>query len=174
MPRTPWSVRSTTSSMNQESCSGVMPRAVAAKVWIDWPTMSMRWTIGSSMPRGRSARIFAIASLTSFSARSVGTSSRNSIEVSELPSVTVELMCLTPATPATASSTFRVTWVSSSEGAAPDWVMVTAITGTSMLGARVMGMSRKASTPSTVSTANSTMDGIGRRIAAPEMFSATV
>ena len=40
--------------------------------------------------------------------------------VSDEPSVTVEVMCLTPLTPAMASSIFLVTCVSSSAGAAPD------------------------------------------------------
>ena len=39
-----------------------------------------------------------------------------------------------PDTPATESSTTRVTWVSSSPGSAPFWVTVTAITGSWMFG----------------------------------------
>ena len=45
--------------------------------------------------------------------------------VDDDPSVTVEMMCQTPLTLETASSTFFVTCNSSSEGAAPDWVMST-------------------------------------------------
>jgi hypothetical protein len=45
--------------------------------------------------------------------------------VDDDPSVTVETTCQTPLTLATASSTFFVTWDSSSDGAAPDWVMRT-------------------------------------------------
>ena len=41
--------------------------------------------------------------------------------VTEEPSVTVEVWCLTPFTPAMASSIFLVTCISSSDGAAPDW-----------------------------------------------------
>ncbi len=72
------------------------------------------------MVRGRSLRMRAIASFTSLRARSWFTSSRNSISVTEEPSVTVEVWCLMPLTPAIASSIFFVTCVSSSEGAAPD------------------------------------------------------
>ena len=46
-----------------------------------------------------------------------------------MPSVIVEVMCLTPCTPATESSTRFVTWVCSSDGAAPDWVIVTETIG---------------------------------------------
>ena len=51
----------------------------------------------------------------------------------------VEVMCLTPLTPATASSTFLVTCVSSSDGAAPDCVHANRTIGMSMLGKRVTG-----------------------------------
>ncbi len=81
----------------------------------------MRWTIGSSMVRGSSLRMRAMASFTSLSARSWLISRRNSMAVTEEPSVTVEVWCLTPFTPAMASSIFLVTCTSSSEGAAPDW-----------------------------------------------------
>ena len=78
-----------------------------------------------------------------------------------VPSVTVLVTCFTPDTLATASSTFFVTWASSSEGAAPASVTVTATTGMSTLGARVMGSIRNATSPSSVSTVNSTSGGIG-------------
>ena len=81
----------------------------------------MRVTIGSSMVRGSSARMRAMASLTSLRARSWLTSRRNSMVVTEEPSVTVEVWCFTPLTPAMASSIFLVTCTSSSDGAAPDW-----------------------------------------------------
>ena len=73
-----------------------MPGEDAAKVRIDWPSTSMRWMIGSSMSRGRSVRILAIASLTSLSARSWLISRRNSMTVVDMPSVIVDMMCLTP------------------------------------------------------------------------------
>ena len=59
----------------------------------------------------------------------------------------VEMMCLTPVMPATASSTCLVTCVSSSAGAAPDCVTVTETIGTSMLGKRVIGSWRKLKMP---------------------------
>ena len=137
-----------------------------------WPAMSMRSMIGSSMPRGRSARILATASRTSFSARSLLTSSRNSMAVRLVPSVTVDSRCFTPVTAATASSIFFVTCASSSPGAAPGWVTVMDTMGTSMLGVRVIGSMAKPTSPRIVSTANSTSGGIGLRMAAPEMLNA--
>lgn len=44
---------------------------------------------------------------------------RNSADVEDIPSVTVEVIVLTPAMPATAFSTGRETCVSISAGAAP-------------------------------------------------------
>ena len=49
------------------------------------------------------------------------------------------MMCLTPLTPATASSTRFVTWFCSSDGAAPDCVTVIETIGMSMFGKRVIG-----------------------------------
>ena len=90
------------------------------------PSMSMRLMIGSSIVRGRSVRILAIWSFTSLSARSTSTEPTvNCTIVDDDPSVTVETTCHTPLTLATASSTFFVTCNSSSDGAAPDWVMST-------------------------------------------------
>ena len=101
----------------------------------------MRLTIGSSIVRGRSARILAIWSFTSLSARSMSTEpTLNCTTVTDEPSVTVEIMCQTPLTLETASSTFFVTCDSSSDGAAPDWVMTTWTIGMSMLGNRVIAI----------------------------------
>ncbi len=132
------------------------------------PAISTREMIGSSIVRGRLMRIFEIASFTSLTARSWLISSRNSMVVVEMPSVMVERTCFTPFTPATESSTHFVTWVCNSEGAAPDWVIVTATIGMSMFGKRVIGSDRKVTSPSTISTRNSTMEGSGLRIAQAE------
>ena len=132
------------------------------------PAISTRLMIGSSMVRGRLMRIFEIASFTSLTARSWFTSRRNSIVVIDEPSEMVERMCLTPFTPATESSTHFVTWVCNSAGAAPDCVIVTETIGMSMLGNRVIGRARKLTRPSTISTRNSTSEGIGLRIAQAE------
>ena len=134
------------------------------------PAISTRETIGSSMVRGRFCRILAMASLTSLVARSSFTSRRNSIVVVEMPSVMVERTCLTPCTPATESSTHFVTWVCNSDGAAPDWVIVTATIGMSMLGKRVIGRLRKLTSPRTIRTRNRTTDGRGLRIDQAEML----
>ena len=56
------------------------------------------------------------------------------IRVEESPWLTVEAMVWMSAMPETASSTGRVTWVFSSDGAAPDWVTSTMTTGNSTLG----------------------------------------
>jgi hypothetical protein len=133
----------------------------------------MRWITGSSMVRGRSALILAIASLTSLTARSVFTSSLNSISVTEEPSVSVDITCLTPVILATASSTRLLTWLSSSAGAAPDWVTVTEISGTSMFGKRVTGSFENESSPSTQSTTKSRIDGTGLRIDQAEKLTFT-
>jgi hypothetical protein len=101
--------------------------------------MSSRSMIGSSMLRGRSARILAMASLTSFSARSVFTSRRNSTTVDDWPSVRLEMTFLTPVMLATASSTRLEIWLSSSAGAAPACVTLIWMSGTSMFGKRVIG-----------------------------------
>ena len=124
----------------------------------------MRWMTGSSIVRGKSPRFVAIASLTSFRARSRSVSSRNSRTVVDVPSVSVDVMCFTPAIFATASSTTFVTCVSSSAGAAPDCVIFTDTIGISMFGKRVTGSCLKLKTPSSISTANRTIAGTGRRI----------
>ena len=84
--------------------------------------------------------------------------------VDDDPSVTVDTMCQTPLTLATASSTFFVTCNSSSDGAAPDWVMSTWTIGMSMFGNRVIDMVRKLIRPRIVKTANATIAGMGLRI----------
>ena len=84
--------------------------------------------------------------------------------VEDDPSVTVEMMCQTPLRLATASSTFFVTCNSSSDGAAPDWVISTCTIGMSMFGKRVIDIVRKLTRPRMVRTANATTAGMGRRI----------
>src|SRR6185437_7784499 len=84
--------------------------------------------------------------------------------VEEDPSVTVEAMCQTPLTLATASSTFFVTCDSSSEGAAPDWVISTWTIGMSILGKRVIDIVRKLTRPRIVRTTKATIAGMGLRI----------
>src|SRR3979411_1866436 len=70
-------------------------------------------------------------------------------------------MCLTPTTPDAPFSTFLVTWVSSSLGAAPVWTMVIVTIGMSMLGIWVIGKVFRLTAPSAISTTKSTNDGIG-------------
>ncbi len=117
------------------------------------------------MLRGRSVLILAIWSLTSFSALSMSTEpTLNWTMVTEEPSVTVEMMCQTPFRLETASSIFLVTWLSSSDGAAPDWVICTCTIGMSMFGKRVIDIVRKLTRPSTVKTTKPTIAGIGLRM----------
>ena len=134
------------------------------------PAISTRLMIGSSMVRGSVTRTLAMASFTSLTARSTFTSRRNSMVVAETPSEIVEMMCLTPFTPATASSTTFVTWVCSSEGAAPAWVTWIATIGMSMFGNCVIGSERKLTSPRIIRTRNSTIEVIGLRIAQAEML----
>src|SRR5579863_9504200 len=94
----------------------------------------------------------------------------NCTMVEDDPSVTVEMMCQTPLTLETASSTFFVTCDSSSEGAAPDWVISTCTMGMSMLGNRVTDIVRKLTRPSSISTEKARIAGIGRRIDQAEML----
>ena len=95
---------------------------------------------GSSIVRGRSARMRATASLTSLSARSVLVSSAELDDRScDEPSVTVELMCLTPVTPATASSMLLRDLRLELGRRRARLVDVTCTIGTSMLGKRVIG-----------------------------------
>src|ERR1700704_4330192 len=81
-------------------------------------------------------------------------------------------MCLTPTTPDAAFSTFLVTWVSSSLGAAPVWTIVIVTIGMSMLGIWVIGRVFRLTAPSAISTTKSTNDGIGLRIDQAEMLRA--
>ena len=97
-------------------------------------------------------------------------SSQNSITVEDLPSVNVEVTCLTPETLDTASSTLRATCVSSSAGAAPDWVTVTEMIGTSMFGNLVIGRLLNDTQPSASSTTKSSTEGTGWRIDQAEML----
>ncbi len=141
-----------------------------AKVMIAWPSTSMRVTTGVSTSPGRSPMIWSIASLTSCTALSVGTSMRNSTAVVVEPSLTVEMTFFTPVRPATASSISRVTCFSSSAGAAPLCVVVTATSGTSMLGNRVIGSELNDCQPSTISRQNARMGAIGLRMDQAEKF----
>src|SRR5271166_4104025 len=88
----------------------------------------------------------------------------NCTMVDDEPSVTVEIRCQTPLRLATASSTFFVTCDSSSDGAAPDWVISTCTIGMSILGKRVIDIVRKLTMPRMVRTAKATTAGMGRRI----------
>lgn len=124
----------------------------------------MREMTGSLMVRGSSMRMRVMASFTSLRARSALVSSWNSTVVTEAPSVSTNVMCLTPTTGDTASSTRRDTWVSSSDGEAPACVTVTEISGKSMFGKRSTGKPRNAMTPSAVRMRNRMIDGTGRRI----------
>ena len=79
-----------------------------------------------------------------------------------------EVMCFTPRTPAIESSTHFVTWVWSSDGAAPACVIATETMGTSIFGMRVTGSPRKLTRPRTIRTRNRTSGPIGLRIAQAE------
>src|ERR1700722_7314831 len=88
----------------------------------------------------------------------------NCAMVDDDPPVTVQTMGQTPLTLGTASSTFFGTCDSSSDGAAPDWVMSTWTIGMSMFGNRVIDIVRKLMSPRIVRTPNQTIAGMGLRI----------
>ena len=124
------------------------------------------------MLRGRSARM-RVTGVLDVVERAIGIgSSRNVIDVFEMPSVIVELMWWAPATPETASSTFLVTWLSSSPGAAPNCEIVTVMSGTSTFGMRVIGSLLKLMKPSATMAADMTMGVTGCRIDHAEILSA--
>ena len=117
------------------------------------------------MPCGKSARIWVTALRTSLTARSVSVPRRNSAVVTEMPSEISEVMWRTPAIPATAVSTCRVTEFSISSGDAPARLTETVTIGKLTFGVAFTGSRRKEKMPITVSSRNRTMVGIGRRIA---------
>src|SRR6202047_4320570 len=84
----------------------------------------------------------------------------------------LDVMCLTPTTPAAAFSTFFVTCVSNSLGAAPVWATVMVTMGMSMLGICVIGSVFRLTTPSTNRTTKNTNGGMGLRIDQAEMLRA--
>src|SRR5215470_5821517 len=128
--------------------------------------------MGSSMVRGRLERTRATASLTSLRARSVLVSNRKVTTVLEMPSVIEELIWWAPSMPETASSSVLVTCVSSSAGPAPNWVIVTEMTGTSMFGSWVIGSLAKVRYPSATSAADITIGASGCRIDHAEKLTA--
>ena len=80
---------------------------------------SIRWTIGSSISRGRSPRIAAILPRTSCEALTAETSSWNSTTMFERPSCEIDSMWFTPSTVLISSSIFFVTSRSTVSGPAP-------------------------------------------------------
>src|SRR6202158_2191074 len=76
----------------------------------------------------------------------------------------LDVMCLTPTTPAAAFSTFFVTCVANSLGAAPVWATVMVTIGMSMLGICVIGRVFILTAPSTIRTTKNTNGGMGLRI----------
>ena len=81
-------------------------------------------------------------------------------------------MWWTPATLETASSILLVTCASSSAGAAPNWAMMTEMTGTSMFGMRVIGSLMKLTTAERHDGRSHTRGGSGCRIDQAEMLNA--
>ena len=102
-----------------------------------------------------------MASRTSSSAGSSAVSRWNSTKVTDCPSVTEEIVRLTPSSVATAFSTRRVTSVSSCAGAAPGRFTVTVTIGKAMSGKRETGSWWNANSPATHSAMNSRIAGSG-------------
>src|SRR3546814_17740071 len=79
-------------------------------------------------------------------------------------------MSLTLPIEAIADSTRWVIWVSISVGTAPGWETITLAAGKLTSGIWLMSMFMNPATPSTVSMKNSTIGGIGLRIAQADML----
>jgi hypothetical protein len=95
----------------------VLPESVY--VMIGAAPTSMRATVGSSISRGRSARVCATRSRASVAASMTSTSRLNSMTRIETESREKLWIAFTPGSETIASSSFSVTWVSTSEGLAP-------------------------------------------------------
>ncbi len=134
------------------------------------PSTSIRETVGSWMPAGRSTRTLATASRTSATARSIGVPMLNWTKTRDWPSIASEVMLSMLPTPATAASTFCMIWVSTSWGEAPGWYTWTNTTGKVTSGLRVTGSRMNATTPMNSSTTNRTIGDTGWRIAHAEIF----
>ena len=134
------------------------------------PSMSMRLICGSKMPSGSEPLMLAIASRTSFTARSTGVPIVNCTKVCELPSSMRVDIESTPFTPRNAASTFCETWVSISVGAAPGCTITTWAAGKLTSGLLFTCMRMKLTTPARVSATNKTIGTTGLRIAQEEML----
>src|SRR6185437_14982653 len=132
--------------------------------------MSMRVTVGSWMPCGRSTRTLATASRTSATARSIGVPMLNCTKTRDWPSIASEVMLSMLPTLATAASTFCMICVSTSCGEAPCCSTCTSTTGKLTSGFRVRGRRLKATVPRNSSTTNSTTGETGWRMAQAEIF----
>ena len=100
----------------------------------------------------------------------MGVPIENWMKVSEDPSDTVELISSMPLRLRTAASTRWVTWVSSSVGAAPGWVIWTIAAGNSISGSFCTSMRAKATTPARNNAAKMTSGGTGLRIDQADML----
>ena len=101
---------------------------------IGWSSKSNRVTVGGSISRGSCARVDSTWARTSSVAFCMLVPMLNCTRVVDAPWVTTEDIDCTSVMPASEFSIWRVTWVFSSCGAAPDWVTVTIATGNSMFG----------------------------------------
>lgn len=97
---------------------------------------SIFWTVGSSMPFGRSGIVSWRRSRTSCVATSVFFSSTKRMTTWETPSLVIDVISSMPLIVLTASSIFSVISVSTSSGAAPGRRVVTTTTGMSTFGKR--------------------------------------
>ena len=111
-----------------------------------------------------------MASRTSLTARSVGVPIANWTNVLELPSRIVELISSIPLTPRTAASTFCVTCVSISLGAAPGCEMLISAAGKSISGLSLMLIREKDRVPARSNAMNRTIGATGLRIDHAEML----
>ena len=160
-------------STYHESCCASQPEpgsSRSAYTSTTRPEVGSLLMMGSRMSAGRSERTCETASRTSVTASVMFFSSWNSTVIVVTPSSTVVYMFLMPVTVATESSILRATSVSSWAGAAPGWVTVTVTIGSWMSGKSCTSVMRKASSPASVSSANSRIAGTGLRMEKAEKF----
>ena len=169
-PGTASSRRVRVSSTNQDSASSSSWFEAMANARMGWLDSSSLVMMGSRRSAGRSERTRETAERTSSTASCTGFSSWNSAAMVAVPSVSVEVMCLSPWVVAMAFSILRATSLSSCPGAAPGREAVTMTTGRSMSGKFCTFMDRKASSPANVSSTNSMAAGMGLRIDQAERF----
>ena len=170
-PSGPEAARLTTSSTNQDSCSGVIARR-RRRVGQDRLAFDIDALDDRLVDGARQVGADLGDGVLDVVERAVGVDLEPELDRRRRrASVMVEVTCLTPVMLATASSTFLVTWSRARPARRPDCVTVTETTGTSMLGNRVIGSLAEAHQPERDQHEEQQGAGTGWRIDQAEMFS---